>query len=75
MAKSKSGSGSMAELQERSKADYPGGEHNSGTGLTKGSSSGGVNSSSGLEKFHARPASLNGSGVSANINKGDGLSK
>jgi len=64
--------GSMASLQERGKGDFPGGKVENGTGLAKGSSGGGVNSSKGLDKFHNRPGNKE---FSVDRNTGDGLSK
>lgn len=54
MAKAgKSGSGSMAALQERSKSDFPGGDVDKGDGKSKGGATG-VGGSPSMSQFNER---------------------
>ena len=74
-SKEKSGGGSMESLQEGRSGEFPGGEVDKGTSLSKGGSGGSVDKAGGLGKFHDRPSGNAGKEVSVVVDKGDGYSK
>ncbi|MEM5400855.1 hypothetical protein [Paraburkholderia unamae] len=65
----------MESLQEGRKGEFAGGEVNEGTSMSKGGSSGGVDKTSGVDKFHERPNGHAGKEFSVVVNDGDGMSK